>query len=151
MGIARRAFWGSGLTRLTRAAPPRREETNNRKPPSSGAGRSLWTLLECRQKAPARCSCREASRRHGAADANVLTPAASVHGWVGVPRTTTALPEVRKPHQFRTRNDLDKAQQTRSKSNEKLSNSTKLTDIPPLITVWLQVRVLPGPPRISDA
>jgi hypothetical protein len=46
----------------------------------------------------------------------------------------------------RTRNDLDKAQGTQSKANENSVKSTKLTDVPPLITVWLQVRVLPSPP-----
>ena len=49
------------------------------------------------------------------------------------------------PHPFRTRNDLAEPQQTRSKSNENTAKSTKLVDILPLITVWLQVRVLPGP------
>src|SRR5262245_18105227 len=52
----------------------------------------------------------------------------------------------RQPHQFRTRNDFNKAQRTRSKPNENTAKSTKLSDAPPLITVWLQVRVLPGPP-----
>jgi hypothetical protein len=45
----------------------------------------------------------------------------------------------RPPHQFRTRNDLDKSQQTRSKSNENVTKSTKLTFILALITAWLQV------------
>ena len=53
----------------------------------------------------------------------------------------------RGPHQFRTRNDLAKTQRTRSNSNENAAKSTKLIIIPSLITVWLQVRVLPGPPR----
>ena len=44
------------------------------KPPSSRAGRSLWTRPRCRQKPPACRSCREASRRHGVADANALSP-----------------------------------------------------------------------------
>ena len=52
-----------------------------------------------------------------------------------------------RPHQFRTKNDLIKPQQTRSKSNENPAKSTNLIDIRPLITVWLHVRVLPGPPR----
>jgi hypothetical protein len=42
-------------------------------------------------------------------------------------------------HQFRTRKDLNKAQRTRSKSNESAGKSTKLIDILPLKTVWLQV------------
>jgi hypothetical protein len=50
------------------------------------------------------------------------------------------------PHQFRTRNNPNKPKRTRSKSNENQVKSTKLIDILPLITVWLQVRVLPGPP-----
>jgi hypothetical protein len=50
------------------------------------------------------------------------------------------------PHQFRTRNDLIKTQRTRSNAHETAVKSTKLIDILPLITVWLQVRVLPGPP-----
>jgi hypothetical protein len=51
------------------------------------------------------------------------------------------------PHQFRTRNNPNKPKRTRSKSNENQVKSTKLIDILPLITVWLQVRVLPGPPQ----
>jgi hypothetical protein len=47
-------------------------------------------------------------------------------------------------HQFRTRNGLIESQQTRSIRNENAAKSTKPTIIPPLITVWLQVRVLPG-------
>ncbi len=47
---------------------------------------------------------------------------------------------------FRTRNNLAKVQRTRTESNESAVKSTKLVDILPLITVWLQVRVLPGPP-----
>src|SRR4051794_22350598 len=54
-----------------------------------------------------------------------------------------------EPHQFRTRNSLNETQQTRSKSNETKAKSTKLFNIPPLITVWLQVRVLPGPPAFA--
>jgi hypothetical protein len=50
------------------------------------------------------------------------------------------------PHQFRTGNDLAKAQRTRSISDENATNSTKPNFILPLITVWLQVRDLPGPP-----
>jgi len=52
-----------------------------------------------------------------------------------------------RSHQFRTRNDRAKAQQTRSNSNESAVKSMKLVDLFPLITVWLQVRVLPGPPH----
>jgi hypothetical protein len=51
------------------------------------------------------------------------------------------------PHQFRTRNDLIEPQQTRTKSNKDAAKSMKLIDSLPLITVWLQVRVLPGPPQ----
>jgi len=47
------------------------------------------------------------------------------------------------PHQFRTRNNLIRTQRTRSKSNKNAAKSTKLIDILPLITVWLQVRALP--------
>ena len=54
--------------------------------------------------------------------------------------------EAQVPHQFRTRNDLTKTKRTRSNSRESIGKSTKLTVILPLITVWLQVRVLPGPP-----
>src|SRR5262249_41625543 len=50
------------------------------------------------------------------------------------------------PHQFRSRMDLIEMQRTRSRSNKNAEKSTKLIDSPPLITVWLQVRVLPGPP-----
>ena len=54
--------------------------------------------------------------------------------------------EAQVPHQFRTRNDLTKTKRTRSNSREGIGKLTKLTVILPLITVWLQVRVLPGPP-----
>jgi hypothetical protein len=40
-------------------------------------------------------------------------------------------------------------QRTRSNSTESPAKSTNLIDIPSLITVWLQVRVLPGPPMKS--
>jgi hypothetical protein len=53
------------------------------------------------------------------------------------------------PHQFRTRNNPNKPKRTRPKSNENQVKSTKLIDILPLITVWLQVRVLPGPPAFA--
>jgi hypothetical protein len=53
------------------------------------------------------------------------------------------------PHQFRTRNNLIRTQRTRSKSNKYAAKSTELIDILPLITVWLQVRVLPGPPAFA--
>jgi hypothetical protein len=45
--------------------------------------------------------------------------------------------------------DLAKTQRTPSNSNENAAKSTKLTIIPSLITVWLQLRVLPGPPKTS--
>jgi K+ potassium transporter len=51
-----------------------------------------------------------------------------------------------QPHQFRTRNGLIKSQRTGSIRNENAGKSTNLTFILPLITVWLQVRVLPGSP-----
>jgi hypothetical protein len=54
------------------------------------------------------------------------------------------------PHQFRTRNGFAKPRQTRSGADENAAKSTKLIDILPLITVWLQVRVLPGPPSKSN-
>jgi hypothetical protein len=50
------------------------------------------------------------------------------------------------PHQFRTRNELNKTQRTRSITDENAGKSTITTVILPLITVRLQVRVLPGPP-----
>jgi len=43
--------------------------------------------------------------------------------------------------------DLTKAQRTRSTSDETGIASTKPSCILPLIAVWLQVRVLPGPPK----
>jgi hypothetical protein len=52
-------------------------------------------------------------------------------------------------HQFRTRNNLIGTQQTRSKANKSAEKSTKLFDFRSLITVWLQVRVLPGPPAFA--
>jgi hypothetical protein len=45
------------------------------------------------------------------------------------------------------KNNLNKVQQTRPKSNENTEKSMNPTDILPLITVWLQARVLPGLPR----
>jgi hypothetical protein len=47
-------------------------------------------------------------------------------------------------HQFRTRNDLANMQRAPSNANEPEAKSTNLIDILPLITVWLQVRVMPG-------
>ena len=47
------------------------------------------------------------------------------------------------PHQFRTRNDLNKAQRTRSKANENTAKSMKAIDLLPLITVWLLVEGVP--------
>jgi hypothetical protein len=55
------------------------------------------------------------------------------------------------PHQFCTRNNIIETQRTRSKSNEKTAKSTNPIDILPLITVWLQVRDLPGPPIFIGA
>jgi hypothetical protein len=43
----------------------------------------------------------------------------------------------------------DGTQQTRSEANKNEARSTELIDIQPLITVWLQVRVLPGPPAFA--
>ncbi len=54
-----------------------------------------------------------------------------------------------EPHPFRTRNDLIKSQRTRSYPNENAARSTKPISMLPLITVWLQVRVLPGPPAFA--
>ena len=48
------------------------------------------------------------------------------------------------PHQFRTRKNANKTRQTHSKLNENATTSMKLIDCPPLITVWLQVRILLG-------
>ena len=50
-----------------------------------------------------------------------------------------------QPHQFRTTNDLTETQQTQSRADENGVKSTKLIDSLPLITVWLQARVLPVP------
>jgi hypothetical protein len=56
-----------------------------------------------------------------------------------------------RAHQFRTRNDLIKTQRARSNSNEDAAKSTKLISIPPLITLWLQVRALSEPTTKSIA
>src|SRR3569832_1201873 len=58
------------------------------------------------------------------------------------------LPRGRNPgaHQFRSRNNLNETKGTRTSVDENSSKSTMLTVNPSLITVWLQVRVLPGPP-----
>jgi hypothetical protein len=45
-----------------------------------------------------------------------------------------------EPHQFRTRNDANRTQRTRSKQIENSAKSTDPIDLLPLITVWLQVR-----------
>jgi hypothetical protein len=45
------------------------------------------------------------------------------------------------PHQFRTRNGVNELQRKQPDTNKKGRRSTKLVDILPLITVWLQVRV----------
>jgi len=66
----------------------------------------------------------------------------------GTGRTIIAWSANAEPHQFRTRNDLNKPQRTRSKSNENRTKSTKLIDILPLITVSLQLQDLPAS-RIS--
>lgn len=55
------------------------------------------------------------------------------------------------PHQFRTNNNSLEAQRTWSNSTKSAGNLTAATIIPPLLTVWLRVRVLPDPPRISLA
>jgi hypothetical protein len=59
----------------------------------------------------------------------------------------SALPcdRARRPNQFRTRNGVAEARQRRPSKDEKAGKSADPTDILPLITVWLQVRVLPGP------
>jgi hypothetical protein len=49
----------------------------------------------------------------------------------------------------RARNGVNELQRKQSDTNKREGKSTKLVDILPLITVWLQVRVLPGPPVIS--
>jgi hypothetical protein len=64
---------------------------------------------------------------------------------IGVKEDTQA------PHQFRTRKNANKTRQLPSELKENYTKSTKPTNIPPLITVWLQVRVLPGPPTGSIA
>src|SRR5215213_8320646 len=61
----------------------------------------------------------------------------------------TRLHEQARPHQFRTRNAPTEAQRTRSNRDKNTATSTKPIVIPPLITVWLQVRVLPGPPAFA--
>lgn len=48
----------------------------------------------------------------------------------------------RGPQQFRTRINLIEAQRMRTKSNKSKAKSTKLINILPLITVWLQVQML---------
>jgi hypothetical protein len=63
--------------------------------------------------------------------------------------TTSNALHIVQPHQFRSRNDLIKTQRTQSNAGEAAVKSTSLVDILPLITVWLQVRVLAGPPVIA--
>src|SRR5258707_2493975 len=55
----------------------------------------------------------------------------------------------RSPHQFRTRNDRSETQQTRSNASNLQEDQRQQFLPPPLITVWLEVRVLPGPPVSS--
>ena len=64
-------------------------------------------------------------------------------------RRLWALSSPEAPHQFRTRNDVAETRQTRSNSNEVAAKSANPTIILALITVWLQVRVLPSPPNKS--
>src|SRR5258708_26209966 len=64
-------------------------------------------------------------------------------------RPPTVPTDGRRPQEFRTRNDLIKSQRTCSIRNENAGKSTKSIDTRPLITVWLQVRVLPGPPAFA--
>jgi len=45
--------------------------------------------------------------------------------------------------------DLIETQRMRSPSNKNAEKSTKRIAILPLMTVWLRVRVLPGPPRFT--
>jgi len=63
---------------------------------------------------------------------------------IASPWPPTVSTDGRRPHQFRTRNNL-----IRTKSNKSALKSTNPIDIPPLITVWLQVRVLPGAPAFA--
>ena len=51
------------------------------------------------------------------------------------------------PHQFCTRNDAYKCVQTALMSPEDATKLRISYKPPPLITVWLEVRVLPGPPH----
>jgi len=53
------------------------------------------------------------------------------------------------PLQFRTRNGLTETRRTQTNPTGNPVKSTKAIDSLPLITVWLQVRVLPGPPRFA--
>jgi hypothetical protein len=55
------------------------------------------------------------------------------------------------PHQFRTRNGRTETQRTRSISSENAGRSTKLVNIPSLITVWLQLQAgLESSMRVSS-
>jgi hypothetical protein len=78
-----------------------------------------------------------------------LSPDATLFGPSG--RSSLSPTARRAPHQFRARNHLAKTQRARSTSDENAGKSLKLTFTLPLITVWLQVRVLPGPPMKSIA
>ena len=72
-----------------------------------------------------------------------------LYGTVGWARTTDLLFHRRKvkirPHQFRTRNSAIESPRMRLNPNENAAKSTKAIDILPLITVWLQVRLLSEP------
>jgi hypothetical protein len=46
---------------------------------------------------------------------------------------------------FRTRNDLSGTERRRSIFNENKNKSTKPAFVLPLVTIWLQIRVLAGP------
>jgi hypothetical protein len=56
----------------------------------------------------------------------------------------------RQPHQFRTRNDHIKTQRTQSNADENPVKSTKLIDILPLITVWVQLQLSSEDNEIND-
>jgi hypothetical protein len=80
--------------------------------------------------------------------ASKLTMASSI-GLVSPDRSMDETSAPQLPHQFRTRNDGIEVHQTLPNIGKSPGKSTTVCFALPLITVWLQVRVLPGPPAIS--
>jgi hypothetical protein len=77
-----------------------------------------------------------------------VSPDPGMPGWGCRDRTSEWRNSILLPYQpnrtsFAPENDANRTQRTRSKHIENSAKSTDAIDLLPLITVWLQVRVLP--------